>query len=423
MSQQQTRRETLPLWRRNLYVLWLAQFLAMTGMSSCVPFLPKFITELGVQNQQEAQFWSGLVFSGPFLVSFLTTPIWSALGDKYGRKMIVLRAVFGLAASMICMGFSHSVLELLFWRIVQGAVSGFVAANLSFVSAETPKEHVGYAIGVLQSSQSAGNILGPFMGGLISWAWGMRSVFWIVGGLAIISGILIWTLLVEVNRSETQRSNASTARENVRMAFTSVDLRTVLILIVISQMSIVFTTPIFPFYLKDLGTPKEWLDIATGTFVGIVGLCTLIFAPRWGKRNDAKGYRKTIVVTAFVVGISTILQAFVPNVYLLFALRVVIGIFIAGIVPSLSTALSKLSPENIRGGIMGLASSAMLFGNLLSPPFSGWISSSIGEYGIRVCFAIAGVLMLLVSGGATRLRDIVKEERDAHRIHTHEIHA
>lgn len=423
MSKITSNKEELPLWRRNLYVLWFAQFLAMTGMSSCVPFLPKFITELGVSNQQEAQFWSGIVFSGPFLVSFLTTPIWSALGDKYGRKMIVLRAVFGLAASMICMGFSHSVTELLFWRIVQGAVSGFIAANLSFVSAETPKEHVGYAIGVLQSSQSAGSVLGPFMGGLLSWAWGMRSVFWIVGGLAAISGILIWILIQETHRTAAHKRQASSARENVRVAFTTVDLRTVLLLIVLSQMSLVFTTPIFPFYLKDLGTPNEWLDFATGLFVGIVGLCTLIFAPRWGRRNDAKGYRKTIVVTALVVGISTVLQAFVPNVYLLFALRIIIGIFIAGIVPSLSTALSKLSPDSIRGGIMGLASSAMLLGNLLSPPFSGWLSSSIGEYGIRVCFAIAGVLMLFVSLGATKLRDIVKEERDAHRIHSHEIHA
>jgi len=423
MSKIISNKEELPLWRRNLYVLWFAQFLAMTGMSSCVPFLPKFITELGVSNQQEAQFWSGIVFSGPFLVSFLTTPIWSALGDKYGRKMIVLRAVFGLAASMICMGFSHSVTELLFWRIVQGAVSGFIAANLSFVSAETPKEHVGYAIGVLQSSQSAGSVLGPFMGGLLSWAWGMRSVFWIVGGLAVISGILIWLFIQETHRTAAHKRQASSARENVRVAFTTLDLRTVLLLIVLSQMSLVFTTPIFPFYLKDLGTPNEWLDFATGLFVGIVGLCTIIFAPRWGRRNDAKGYRKTIVVTALVVGISTVLQAFVPNVYLLFALRIIIGIFIAGIVPSLSTALSKLSPDSIRGGIMGLASSAMLLGNLLSPPFSGWLSSSIGEYGIRVCFAIAGVLMLFVSLGATKLRDIVKEERDAHRIHSHEIHA
>src|SRR5512144_623288 len=100
-------------WRKNLYVLWGTQFLAMMGMNLVVPFLPFFIRELGVAEPAELARWSGLVFSGPFVLSFIATPIWGNLGDRYGRKIMVVRAIFGLALSQVLIGLSQDVYQLL----------------------------------------------------------------------------------------------------------------------------------------------------------------------------------------------------------------------------------------------------------------------------------------------------------------------
>jgi MFS transporter, DHA1 family, multidrug resistance protein len=62
-------------WRKNLYIVWLAQFITMMGMSMVVPFLPFFIRELGVSDEGSIARWSGIVFSGPFIISFFTTPL------------------------------------------------------------------------------------------------------------------------------------------------------------------------------------------------------------------------------------------------------------------------------------------------------------------------------------------------------------
>ena len=51
-----------------------------------VPFLPFYIRELGITNQDELEHWSGIVFSGPFILSFLLTPVWGVLRDKFGKK-------------------------------------------------------------------------------------------------------------------------------------------------------------------------------------------------------------------------------------------------------------------------------------------------------------------------------------------------
>src|SRR3990172_4468911 len=146
----------MEIWKKNLVIIWICQFVAMIGMSAIVPFLPLFVRELGVTSLEETAYWSGLVFAGPFFISFFLIPIWGNLGDRYGRKIMTVRAVFGLAVAQ------------------------------ALVAANTPKEKTGYALGLLQSATAAGTVLGPLLGGLISELFGFRSVFFIVAGFVII---------------------------------------------------------------------------------------------------------------------------------------------------------------------------------------------------------------------------------------------
>lgn len=66
--------------------MWIAQFIAMIGMSMVIPFLPFYVRELGVTNLESVEKWSGLAFSGPFIMAFIMTPIWGALGDRVGKN-------------------------------------------------------------------------------------------------------------------------------------------------------------------------------------------------------------------------------------------------------------------------------------------------------------------------------------------------
>ena len=147
-------------WRKTLYVIWLSQFITMVGMSLVVPFLPFYVRDLGITDPDEVAWWSGLAFSGPFIVSFFLIPVWGYLGDRYGRKLMVIRAIFGLAISQALIGLSQNVEMLFFFRMLQGVMSGFIAAALALVSVNTPREKAGYAIGLLQTATASGNIIG-----------------------------------------------------------------------------------------------------------------------------------------------------------------------------------------------------------------------------------------------------------------------
>jgi MFS family permease len=392
--------KNLPVWKKNLAVLWTAQLIAMIGMSAFMPFLPLYVRDyLGITIPEDVHRWSGFIYAGPFILSIFATPVWGALGDRYGKKSMVVRAVFGLAVAIGLMGFAQTAWQFFLLRVFQGAVSGFIAANLSFVSSETPQEHTGYALGILQTATSGGTVAGPLLGGILSDIAGMRNVFFIVAGLCLISGIIVVYLLKEDRKGEASNSKSNPLK-NLRYAWEHPKIRSPLFVIVVAQASIVFAGPIFALYIESLGAPQNNLKTITGVMIGVVGLCSVIFAPFWGKRNDSAEWGKTLGLASFIVGVAIALQGFVPRYEYIFPLRLIIGIFVAAIIPGLYSALSRQSPAEIRGGIMGLASSATLLGNLISPTLSTWIAA---HYGMRWSFLVAGVMMVAVALYVQRL--------------------
>jgi MFS transporter, DHA1 family, multidrug resistance protein len=210
-------------WKKNLIIVWVCQFLAMVGMSAVVPFLPLFVRDLGVTELNETALWSGLVFAGPFFISFFLTPVWGSMGDKYGRKIMTLRAVFGLAIAQLLIGFSQNVNHLFLLRLLQGALSGFLPAAMALIASNTPEEKTGYALGLLQSSTAAGTILGPLIGGVLSDLFGFRFVFFCVAGLLFITGILVLIFVKEERKVE--RKNSFSFWENWKLLLNDKALR------------------------------------------------------------------------------------------------------------------------------------------------------------------------------------------------------
>lgn len=388
----ETQRQTHYPWKRNLYILWSAQFIALVGMSSCVPYLPLYIRELGTFDPEQVKIWSGFIQAGPFILSIMATPLWGAIGDRYGRKLMVVRAVFGLALAMFLMGFAQNVWQLLGLRLLQGGISGFIAAALAYISAMTPDRHAGYAIGFLQNATFSGIVFGPLLGGVIGDYFGLRALFFFDAALCFISGILV-LIFVERDHPAPGQKRVNTVTDNLRFVAGVPLLRKLLLFIALIQCGMVFTQPIFVLYLEELGAPSAHLKTIAGALIGGVGVFSAVFAPFWGRRNDKTGYTRTIRLAAAVVAVAQVLQSLAPEYYYLFPLGVVIGIFSSAFIPSLYSELSKRTPAEIRGGVLGLASSATVFGNLVSPILGGIAAAYLGT---NWCFIIAAGFLVLV---------------------------
>ncbi len=375
-------------WRKNLYIIWSAQLIAMIGMSMVIPFLPLYIKYLGVTEITEVKRWSGLVFSGVFITAVIATPIWGWLGDRIGKKKMVLRAIFGLAISQLLIGFSQDVVQLFIFRMVQGALSGFIAAALTLVSSNTPKEKSGYAIGFLASSTAAGNLLGPFIGGLLADAFGYRNVFFITSGLCAISGILVYAFVKEMNPT---RNKESDIWDNYKFVFKNTRIKYAMLLLIISAAAISMIQPLFALFIEGKIGDTAYLATITGSVFGVLGLFQVIASSFWGKLNDRREIRKNLAWAMVGAGVGYTLHVVTTGVWELIPIRALVGLCIGGVLPSLFSFINKYIPDHRKGGVMGIASSFTMFGNLIGPISSGYIASYTS---INFIFILSGMILV-----------------------------
>jgi MFS transporter, DHA1 family, multidrug resistance protein len=388
-------------WRKNLYTLWITQFIAMVGMNLVVPFLPFFIRTLGVTEPAELARWSGIVFSGPFLVSFIATPVWGALGDRYGRKMMVVRAIFGLAISQALIGFSQDVYQLFFFRIVQGAISGYIASALSLVSTNTPSEKSGYAIGFLASASAGGMVLGPFVGGVLADLFGYRPIFFITASLCMISGFAVVFLVKEIVHVHPDALKY-TVRDNFTLMVRDRRLRIVGLALIVGQFSVLMIEPIFALFVEGFEGDKRYLSTVAGGIFSIDGLCMVVSAPWWGKRNDRLGHKRNLYIAFMATGLAYAGHLVVHSLIQLAVLRAVLGFLRGAILPTLYSLTSVYAPAERRGGMMAIASTMAVLGNMLGPTVGGFVA---GHFGIAASFVANSVLLLLTGVTVWRYLD------------------
>ena len=113
-------------WKRTYRAVWLANLITSVGMMSFLPFFPSLLEEMGVSGDTAVRAWAGAIFGAAPLSATLMSPIWGALGDRLGRKLMVCRAMFAIALFVGGMYFASTPLQLLLMRIGQGLFSGFI---------------------------------------------------------------------------------------------------------------------------------------------------------------------------------------------------------------------------------------------------------------------------------------------------------
>jgi DHA1 family multidrug resistance protein-like MFS transporter len=390
-------------WRKNLYTLWAAQLLIFIGMSLVMPFLPLYIQELGVKGFASSARWSGIVFGIPFLFSTFFAPIWGTIGDLYGRKPMILRAMFGASVVITLMGFVKNVHQLLILRALQGILGGFVGPSMALVTTSVPEELLGFSIGFFQTSMIAGGIVGPLFGGILADIMGYRQIFKLTGLCAFISAMTVLVLVKEERRNNLKEGNTYGLRENISFFFHSKELLTIAFSIFVMQFGIMLVEPVLPLFISTLGVKKKVLATVTGLIFSSTGIVNIFATPLWGKRADKKGYKSTLIICMLGASLCYIPHALVRNAYQLGVLRIILGIFSSGVGPSTQSIIAYNVPPERRGGVYGLANSASLLANLIGPATGGVLAGAIG---IRSSFLLTSFFVLT---SWLLVRAIVKE--------------
>ena len=337
-------------------------------------------------------------------------PLWGILGDRVGRKPMIVRALLGISLAHILMAFAQTPYHLLICRLFQGCFAGFFAPSLALVSSSTPEENTGYALGTLQMALISSLILGPFLGGVLIHFMGARWIFLSTGVLCFCGSLIVLRFVEETFQPSIER-RVSSLRNNLRSVFFTPELRNLFFVLLLIQFSLFFVAPFLTLYVEYLGVQQENVGLMSGAVFGVTGITSALTAQFWGRRADRVGYRK--VLRTALIGVIAFLapMAIVTNAWQLLVCRAGMGLAVSGTVPIINSLVRHLTKESERGGIYGIFQSGYLIGNMIGPLAGGWLSALMG---MRVIFlATAGILCLgaLMERSMKRLDSVPGGER------------
>ncbi|AIQ33958.1 MULTISPECIES: MFS transporter [Paenibacillus] len=378
-------------WKRNLIVLWVGVFFCSTAYSISIPFLSIFLSdELGVTNHLEI--WSGVSFGITFLASALISPYWGSLADKYGRKPMLIRSGFSLAALYLINYFVHDPYVFLIVRVLQGLLAGFVPAAIAMVATNTPEDKTGYALSIMSTAGATGSIIGPLIGGLVSFYTSNRVAFLFSAGIVLVSALIATFFAKEENFDRSApRSHVS---DDIKEARSNRAFMTLLLLAGISTFSVMILEPLIPIHLLDMGIAKSRASLSSGIVFSAVGIATVLMAPQWGRIGSRKGFGMILFIGLIGGGIGNILQFFVTGYVEFAVLRFAYGLFYAGVLPSVNAMIVQVIEPGFRGRAFGLNQAASQLATMAGPIIGGLLGAFIQ---IRWVFVINGVMLLVAA--------------------------
>ncbi len=354
-----------PAWNRNLRLLWTGQFLTTAGLTVVVPLLPFYMEELGVAETAANRFWSGLTLAAPAVTLMLAAPLWGRLGDRWGRKWMVIRALSGLAASMVLMGLARTPLQFLVCRLLQGACGGVMDSAAAFASAEAPPASRGRALGSLQSASAAGSLAGPLVGGLLTDLWGLRPLLLGTGLLTGACSLIAAWVLQESAQAVPVAASPVPLHRTVADLFRHRQVRAFLLAGICAQAGAYGLVTVFAPHvrtlLRDPGHAASWVGILQAVTWG----ATFLGSAWWGRRNDRKPVEQNFAVAACGCGISIALQALPGQAGWLFPLRFLQGFCFSALVQSVFLQVSRQAAPDHQGVQIGVANSFLTFGQIL----------------------------------------------------------
>jgi MFS family permease len=382
-------------WQRNLAVCVFGSFTTLVSLSMLLPFLPLYVEQLGVSSPAAVVQWSGVAFGATFFGTAVTAPLWGRLANRYGRKPMLVRAAIGMAVVMSLIGVARSVTDLVALRLVAGLIGGYASASIVMIGTQAPRERAGWALGVLSIGALAGNLIGPLVGGFLPGWVGIRGTFFVGGAMIAVAAVATMLLVREDFDKTVDAKHRLAAKASPRVSVNRAVIPALLVtamMVLLANMSI---EPIITVYIGQLGVPHVQLARVAGIVMAASAFGSMLTAPRLGALADRVGGWNVIIGCLVATALVILPQAFVTHWWQLALLRGLMGMTIAGLLPSIAKLVRQSVDESQSGTTLGYLQSAQFSGQVVGPLIGGQIGAHLG---LQPVFFVTGLLLVCCAG-------------------------
>jgi len=383
-------------WQRTLYILFFAQMMVAVGFASIFPFLPFYVEQLGSSTGLSIELLSGLVFSAQSFTMMIASPMWGVIADRYGRKLMVERSMFGGAAILLLMAFVVSAEQLVFLRAIQGLITGTVAAANALLASMTPRRQMGYAMGLLSVGLGTGIALGPLIGGAVADAYGYSVAFYITAAMLFLAGLMVWIGVHENFDPQAVKAQKSSGVISAwRGMMGAPGLSMTFLVRFLASLGSMMIFPIMPFFIQTLMTDTEKLNTFTGLVMGASSAATTVSAIFLGRLGDRTSHRNVLIACIFVLAGLYGLQGFSTASWHLLVMQALVGVAMGGVIPAISALLATYGPAGAEGAIYGMDNSINSAGRTVAPLLGAALAA---PFGLPAVFVATGLVFLFTAG-------------------------
>lgn len=374
-------------YKRNLIVLSITIGLTSLSWTQVIPFLPKFLTQLGVQNNLTA--WSAFVLGLQSVAGIVFMPFWGKLGDKYGRKPMVVRAGFCLSMIYVGMFFCTQPWHLALLRFLNGMLTGFIPGSFALIATNTPDKKAGRYVAIAQSASAIGGIAGPVIGGVLADSLGIRGTMVISGAVVLANTLAVGWLICEPNKVKID--TPTTLVHDFIYCGKDPVLRYVMINNWTNAIIASSVTSTLVIYLMQIapGIPG-WVQ---GSIYAIPGVLIGILSLRWVKLGEQTSFQSVISAGLIGAGAFYVLMGLSANIWIFTSAFILCRIFATALNPVLSAVISRDVPSDFRGRAFGINTSVSTMGELSAQA----LVASFGQlFGINVLYILIGLAVFVM---------------------------
>ena len=387
----------------------LAAGIASFAMNFWIPFLPLYMKDLGATSDANALFWVGVATSVQGVGRLVTGPLWGILSDRYGRRLMFIRALGFASATTAIAAFATEPWHIAVAFGCQGIFSGFIPAAVALTSVSVSDTRLNPALSLVTGAQYLGNTVGPAIGAVLAIILGMRGAIVAAAVMPALAGIMVVAIVPrdDAGRHATPAGIEDGAADASRP--TDAFWRT---------LGFQFFLALFFYFflfggtqIVRLATPLALADLQGGGDVeGIVGvaftlagIASMVGVLLVGRRYVTPGRFKVMLgLGCAATGVAHVLLALSPIVTAYIVAFCAISLIQAAMLPASNTLIASNVPRHRRGTAFGLAGSAQALAFIVGPMAAAWFAAVSMTMGFAV---LGGLFLAMGAVMALRMRE------------------
>ncbi|WP_062356811.1 MFS transporter [Bacillus kwashiorkori] len=328
-----------------IYFIYFLIGLSFIDMFSQLPIMSTYALDLGATTM-----FIGFII-GIYSFSNMISNVFSGdFVDRLGSRIILIIGLLATGLILFLYAFVTTPLQLFIVRLLHGISAGLLvpAAFTSLSLYKTNKS--GKTMALSGAAVGFAAIFGPAFSGIVTKYYGIEWVFYIVGGLMIISGIISPFLIKNNSSNKSNKTNQFNWSsyfdlfKNLRLNFAYTGAFTLMF----SQGILAYMLPL---KVADLGLDSQISGMLMSVF-GVVAI--LFFVLPTNKLYDAFRKEYIIVVGMLLIAVSLVFLSKVELLPILYLIMSTYGIGFALLFPSISSLISQNSQKHERGKAYGL---------------------------------------------------------------------